>query len=362
VNRAMTILDAYVLRRVLITLAFVFVAFIGIFVLIDLFDHAHTFIDNEVPVSVVLLYYIYSIPWIVVLTAPIAMLLATLLSVGGLSRKNEIMAMKGSGLSLYRVLAPVLALGALLSVVSLTVGETALPNATRKKMEIETAYIDSRRPDPRIRSDVTYIGADGTMYLIRRYNVRNETMEEVTIEEFDAELRPTTRIDALRGQWEQDRWVLSSGRIRRFAAEGQDTTPFEQLELGPSAPSPADLSRRKLEPEEMGYRELRAHIQRLRAGGNDPTALLVELRLKIAFPFVTVIMTLLGAPLAAGTRRSGFAMSFTAALAISFLFYGLIRVGQILGQQGILPPAPAVWIGNVTFAAIGLVILVKTPK
>ena len=78
-----TTLDTYVLRRTVIPLAFVFAAFVGIFVLVDLFDHAHTFIDNDVPVRIVLAYYAHYMPFVVVLTAPVAMLLATLLAVGG---------------------------------------------------------------------------------------------------------------------------------------------------------------------------------------------------------------------------------------------------------------------------------------
>ena len=81
---------------------------IGIFIIVDLFDHAHAFIDNEVPLGVALVYYLYYMPLIFVLTSPVVMLLATLLSVGSLSRNHEIMAMKGSGISLYRFLAPIL--------------------------------------------------------------------------------------------------------------------------------------------------------------------------------------------------------------------------------------------------------------
>jgi lipopolysaccharide export system permease protein len=73
-------------------------------------------------------------------------------------------------------------------------------------------------------------------------------------------------------------------------------------------------------------------------------------------------MTAIGAPLAARTRRGGFALAFTAALAISFFYYGVLQVGQVLGRQGILPPALAAWMPNIIFGALGVGILVKTPK
>jgi len=355
------ILDSYIIRRLVTTLAVVFVAFLGIYVVVDLFDHAHSFIDNDVPLRMVILYYVYSTPWIVALTAPVAMLLATLLALGRLSKRNEIMAMKGSGISLYRILAPALVLAALLSVGTLLVGEYALPPATRARLDIEQTYI-GKRADPRLRTDLIYMKTDGTMFLVRRYNTRTEIMEDVSVEEFDENVRLTSRIDARLGRWTGDHWVLEEGDLRRFTLDGEQITSFQTLDLPAGEPRPDDLIRRTLTPEEMGYRELKRYIDRRRAGGADADALLVELRLKLAFPFATLIMTLLGAPFAAGTRKSGFALSFAAALTTSFVYYGLIRVGQILGQQAVLPPGAAAWGANALFAAIGIGILVKTPK
>jgi len=358
----MRILAGYIVTRTLRPLIMLFLGFIGIFVLVDLFDHAHTFIDNQVGAGIVTLYYAYSMPFIFVLTAPVAMLLATLLSVGGMSRTNELMAMKGSGLSLGRILTPVLCLAALLSVANLLVAEFVVPPATRHKIEIEDTHLKRNTSDPRHRKDLIYMRPDGGMVLIRRYNTRRQTMEDVTIEEFDERLRPRTRIDAATARWETDHWILESGRLRRFTADGESVTPFDTMELSPGDPTPEDLVRRRLEPEERGYFDLRDYIARLKAGGNDPRALEVQLHLKVAFPFVTLIMTLLGAPLAARTRRSGFAVSFAAALAISFFYYGSIQVAQVLGRQALLSPPLAAWIANGVFILIGLWILARTPK
>jgi lipopolysaccharide export system permease protein len=357
----MTILDRYMLRKVALPLALVFVAFVGIFILVDLFDHANRFIDNEVPVRIVGLYYLYYAPMIVVLTAPVAMLLATLLSLGRLSRRNEIMAMKGSGLSLYRILAPVLLLAFCLSLVSLVVGEELLPPATKRRLEIEERTID-KTPERIVRTDVIYMFPDGDVLLARRFNRRSRTLEDVTYEEFGPGQRPERRIDAAGARWTGARWVLEDGSERHFEDGLEVTRSFERLELPEGEPTPAELAARPVEPEEMGYTDLREYIARLRAGGRDPLELDVQLRLKLAFPFVTLIMTLLGAPLAAGTRRSGFAIAFTSALAISFVYYGVIQIGQVLGEEALLPPWLAAWIANIIFGALGVYLLVRAPK
>lgn len=357
----MRTLDAYLLRRILGPLALVFVAFVGIFIIVDLFDRAHDFIDNDVPIETVLSYYLNYTPLVIVLTAPIAMLLATMLSIGRLSRRNEIMAMKGSGLSLYRILAPILLLAALVSVGSIVVGETLLPPATRRRLEIEENEI-KKRPDQVVRANVIYVQPDGAVFLARRFNTRRETLDEVTLEEFDPDLEPVRRVDSETARWVDDHWLYENGQLREFEDGAEVVTPFVEYETGRPEPSPDDLKTRRLKPEEMGYRDLRTYIERLRASGNDPGDLAVQLRLKLAFPFVTLIMALLGAPLAAGARRSGFALSFAAALAISFIYYGLLQVGQILGRQGMLPPGLAAWIANMVFGGFGVALFLRVPK
>jgi lipopolysaccharide export system permease protein len=357
----MSIIDTYALKKVGRPLVVILCLFTGIFVLVDLFDHAHSFIDNDVSLSVVLSYYAYYLPLIVVLTSPVAVLLATLLAVGGLARKNEIMALKGSGVSLYRILAPVLALSVVVSLANVFIGELILPPATRQRLLIKETSI-AKRASEIITNDPMYVTSEGSMFHARRLNSRTGTLEKVTVEEFDETNSPIGRIDAESAVWENDEWVFYEGSQRFFTAHGEEATSFDRLESGYSEPEPSELGVRKLRPDEMAFRELRSYVVRLRASGNDPRDLAVQLQLKIAFPFVVIIMTLLGGSLAAGARRSGFARSFAAAITISFFYFGMLQVGQVLGGQGILVPWLAAWISNLIFAGAGVALLIRAPK
>jgi lipopolysaccharide export system permease protein len=356
-----SILDSYALRKVLKPFGMILAVFTGIFVIIDLFDHAHSFIDNQASLGAVLAYYVYYLPLIVVLTSPIAMLLATLLAVGGLARRNEIMALKGSGVSLYRILAPVLALAVLVSIANVVIGELVMPDATRNRLRIKQTHIDKRASEM-VTSDPLFVTPDGTMFIARRLNSRTNTLEEVTVEEFDDNFMPVNRLDAAIAVWEDEAWVFYDGTVRSFSDDGDEVTRFERLDPGHREPHPDEMGVRKLEPDEMPYRELRAYILKLRASGRDPRRLAVHLQLKIAFPFVTVIMTLLGGALAAGARRTGFALAFAAALTVSFFYYGVLQVGQVLGRQGILVPWLAAWISNFLFIGVGAWLLARAPK
>jgi lipopolysaccharide export system permease protein len=200
------ILDAYVLRRIAKPLALVFAAFVGIFVLVDLFDHAHTFIDNSVSIGVVLSYYAHYLPLIVVLTMPVAMLLATLLSVGGLARKHEVMAMKGSGVSLYRMLAPVFLLSLVLSFASMAIAETILPPATTRRLQIEEEHVN-RRPDEIHRRNVLYVCPDGAVFLARsRPRLRKPAPSKRTIWNARSRRRLTSEAES----WNPRRWGIAN--------------------------------------------------------------------------------------------------------------------------------------------------------
>ncbi|MBN2565064.1 MAG: LPS export ABC transporter permease LptG [Candidatus Eisenbacteria bacterium] len=357
----MSTLFRYVFGKVVRPLGLLFAISIGIFILVDLFDHAHSFIDNEVPFGVAFTYYLYYMPLIFVLTSPVVMLLATLLSVGSLSKNSEIMAMKGSGVSLYRFLVPVLTLALLVGAADILVGELLLPQSTRSRISIEETRI-KKKSEQTIRNEPVFVRPDNVMFIARRLNTRTGTLEQVTVEHFDRENESTMRLDAESAVWQDGVWVFFNGRERTFEDGVERVRAFETLRSDYYDPTPEELSRRRLSPDEMSYSELRSYITRLRASGNDPRELAVQLRLKVSFAFVTLIMTLLGGTLAAGARRSGFALSFAAALAISFIYYGLLQVGQVLGRQGILVPWLAAWLANIVFAGIGSVMLVKAPK
>ena len=104
----MKILEKYLIKQFLATQLFALIAFAAIFIIIDIIGFLDKFIDHSVSFSMLIQYYIFYLPYIIILTLPVATLLASLFSVGQLSRYNEITAMRASGLSIYRILSPLL--------------------------------------------------------------------------------------------------------------------------------------------------------------------------------------------------------------------------------------------------------------
>ena len=132
----MTILDRYLSRKFVFNLIFAIMAFVVIFLVIDLIENVDKFIDRKTKLSVVALYYIYYIPYIISLTLPISMLLACLFSIGSMSRHNEIVAQKTAGLSLYRIFLPVFVLAILISILAGLFNELVVPKSNQARLDI----------------------------------------------------------------------------------------------------------------------------------------------------------------------------------------------------------------------------------
>ena len=162
--------------------------------------------------------------------------------------------------------------------------------------------------------------------------------------------------------WEDTVWVLNKASVREFKGDNEimnkyDKLPYPGLNFGSE-----ELLDIELKPEEMGFFKLREFIKRRRIIGIDVEKWIVEMHLKISFPFANLIIVLFGVPLVSQHRRGGGAIGFGIALVICFFFFGTVRVGQYLGYSGMLHPLLAAWLGNIIFTILGIFLLIKAKK
>ncbi len=357
----MTIIDRYLTKRFLQVLTFSLLAFILIFVIVDLIENLDRYINNKFPIAAVAEYYLNFLPFIVVLILPVAMLLASLYSMGNLARNNEIVAMKAAGISLYRLFLPVLTVAFLISLLSMGVADALVPRATQRQTQINEHYLRNR--PPRKRLDNVYLRDEqGRRISMRSFNTENNTGSVVSIRRFnDSQL--VSRIDARRMAWEDSLWMLYDGYERLFSEESEEARPFAALPLQNTSVRPEDIARLLKKPEEMSYAELKDFINEVRRNGGNPARWLVDLHLKLAVPFANFIVVLFGLPLAsAQTRRSGAAKGFGISLAVTFIYFGILKTSQALGHNGKLEPVTAAWLANAVFAVVGIAVLAKAKK
>ncbi len=360
----MRLLDRYLLSEFIQALLFSLLAFVLIFILVDVFEKLDFLIDHRVTIMLAALFYLYQIPYIVVLVMPVAMLLASMATTSALARHNEMVSMKSAGLHLYRILQPLFLLGLAVSLLTLVVGETLIPATNKLKGELERRRIRREAEvDRSVRHRFLFDGAQGRQFYIKRLDASRGVMDSVSLLQLDGGHNIVLRIDASRGQWRCGRWVLSDVIRRRFSPDGtEQADSLATLTLDDCPETPADFVEPALLPDEMGFFELRRYIDRVRRSGGDVRRPVIELYLKLSFPFANLIILLFGLPLMANARRSGAALTFAVSMLICFAFWGILQTGRALGHGGVLPPLLASWLPNLVFGSMGAYLLHRAPK
>ncbi len=358
----MRILDRYLLREFLVYLALGLLGFIVIFIVVDLIEKMDVFLDHKAPALLVLQYFVNLAPDVIVKMLPVALLLATFLALGQLNKFGELTAMRAGGLSLVRILMPVLMMATLSVACSLLLGEYIVPAATRARETIFEERIQHlARAVPSERADVTYLGRGGRIWIVGLYLVHEHRMHDVSLQEFKNGVL-TRRIDAVEATWDGKRWVFVGGYARTFDRGKERAEGFGSMALAGLGERPEDFAKEGHKPEEMNWFELRSYIERLRASGARVENYLVDLHLKLAFPLICLIVVLIGGAMSTQLRMQSAALGFGLSVAISFLYYGIMRAGQALGHNGALSPYVAAWSADVLFGSIALVMMARAQR
>lgn len=353
----MKILDFYIASRFISRLIASVLAAVIIFLVINNVDNLDTFLDNNVAPPVIIRYYYLFIPYIIYLTLPVATLLATLFTIGGMTQSNEMTAIFASGVPFRRPLLLLLSIATVSSMGIFYLGETIIPAANRERFNIE-------------RYDVKKIPRETRSNLGRLY-FQLETKQQLFIERFNAITgeaygiqlittdsgRVVERIDAEKMVWKNGKWYLGGITTSRFSADGwMRLRRDESMVIDYKGIDPDAFTKVQTAPEEMNFQELESFIQRMRISGGDPRKWEVDLRMKIAMPVAAIIIVFFGAPIAVVKRRGGIALAFGLALLICFIYFGFTQVGRVMGYNGSLSPMLSAWIGNLVFGAFGLIL------
>ncbi|HOT97519.1 MAG TPA: LptF/LptG family permease [bacterium] len=358
----MNLLDRYLLRKFIGVLVFALFAFICIFIIVDGIEKLDTFLDKQVPYSIIFKLYLYYTPYIITLTLPVAMLLSSLFSVGTMAKQNEIVAQIASGRSLYRILTPVFLLALIISLGAIWFGEAVVPRASASRAQLIDQYVEKQREIWRKRVNNVYARDDQERRInMRWFDTVSNTGHMINIRRF-AGLELELHIYASRMEWQDSTWVLFEGVERLFTQGAEQVRTFDKMVLEGENLRPADFAKILKKPEEMSYRELSSFIVEVERNGGDPNHWLVDLYHKIAIPFANFIIVLFGAPLSSPKRRSGTATGFGISLAVCFIYFGIVKTAQSMGQNGLLSPLIAAWSANLIFFVAGIWVLLKAPK
>jgi LPS export ABC transporter permease LptF/LPS export ABC transporter permease LptG len=376
-----SLLDRYIARSwtgnvLLVLLAFVAIYFLG--ESLDLIDDVQ---QNRVALKVVLRYYAVHLWQIAFTVAPVAVLVGVLVTLGLLARRNEITAMKAGGVSVYRVVGPVLGMGLLTSLLLYGMQEWVLP-VTNKAAALHKNVIKGRPAQSSDQFDRRWVLAtDGRLYnfdyivetpagLVRglaepgaggEFTVYGFSIYDVDGKTWDLRERlyasravwsPSTRTYSLERGWRRTtgpRPAYAPFGLQRVRAIGHD--PGGEIE------PPRYFKREEKPSDTMGFAELRAYIASLAVRGFDVARLQVQLHRKLAFPMVGLVMTLLAVPFSFVVARRGALYGIGIAIVIAIVYWAVLGIFEALGANALLHPALAAWAPNLMFGAAGLYLI-----
>ena len=362
------ILKRYIANEFLVSFVFSIIALAFVTIVSQFFDDLRMFIEHKTTINIILLYYIYKTPYIVVQITPVSVLLATLFSLSKLMKSNEITAMKSGGVNLNVIASPILISSLAVSLFIFIFSETLVPYCNVKVRETRQAKIQNIPVNYGVlRDNATFINSDGLVFFTKFFDGEHGTMSDVSIMEFDENKNMTHRWDAKESIYlgKGNGWQLKNGYKRQFFLNEPDENnmPKEKAEqffniFLPIKESPADLSKTLKKPEELSMRELTRYIKKLQRTGATFREELVNFYLRFSFPLANFILCLIGIPLALLTgRKGGLIASFAISLAIGFTYWGFIALGVALGKNGILPALLSAWIGNLIFGFLGIYLM-----
>jgi lipopolysaccharide export system permease protein len=342
--------NRYLIREFIGLFLPILVGFVLLFLIIDFFERLHLILENDAGVGAAVRYFGFKIPLMVTLVLPPAGLVATLLSLGMLSRRNEIIALRASGVSLPQMALPLLAVAAFISVAALLWNETIVPYCARRFQEVNVVEIRKREKRGILSErEIWYHGANG-FYHIDMLDPRRQTLFGLTIYRSDPDFQLSSVVEVDSAQWTGSGWRISGATERRVSASGDVTTRAlgpDDLVISETINDFLDVHR---EPEELSYLALRWRIAELTRKGIDASKYRVDLNMKLAVPFTTFVLAAVAIPLAGRVRRHP---SLAAVLGIGFLigfgYWVLLGLTNSLGLSGALPPVLSAWAANVVF-------------
>lgn len=360
----MTILFRYILREFSKIFGMCFAGLVTIYLVIDFFEKVRRFLRYESGLLPILMYFALKIPSISFQVAPFAILVATLLTLGLLSRSNEITAMRSCGISLLWMSSPFLLFAGAVSLVLFIFSSTVIPLASEKAEEIRVIQIEQKPAPVTIQAIQPWarVSANALMK-IREIDTTGMIVRGVRIFYFRPPFQLERMTEAEEARYTPTGWMLLNGHHRRFL-EG-DTAEFvqftEQLIKIPLIPD--DFSSSLIgNSDTMTFQEIRNYLERFQHEGFSFTRLLTDYYGRVAFPLVTVVMVIVGIALSlrrSGVRGGSMAVGIGQAFIVGFCYWTTHSIAIALGRGGALAPVLAGWMANALFLSFGLYLLLK---
>src|SRR5256712_54382 len=359
------LLDDYVLRDFFVYLAMIVAAFLVLLLVFTVFELLADILRNHVSPFTVGEYLLNVTPFFLYNITHLSILLAVLITFGLMQRSNEMTAIKATGISIYRVIVPVLLAACIFAVGLFFFDQFYLPRANKRQDALRN-QIKGKPPQTYLNPDRKWIfGQNYKIYFYQLFDSDRNQFGNLSAFQFDpATFQLTRRIYADRAHWEErlQRWVCTQGWERRLRGSAiQDFHTFDVATFAAISEPPYYFKKEVRQSSEMNYEELRRYIRDLQQSGFDVVRLRVQLYEKVAFPLITLVMAVLAVPFSLSTGKRGALAGVAAAVGIAVIYTTVFRLFESMGNVSQLPPILAAWAPDLIFGLASGYLILKVP-
>jgi len=356
-------LDRYIIRKFLGTFFFTMLLLIVITVVFDISEKIDNFIEKKPPLNAIIFdYYLNFIPYFVSLFSSLFIFVSVIFFTSKMASQTEIIAILSSGVSFRRFMYPYFIGACILALFSFVINDVIMPSANTHRLAFEDKYIKS--PMNYHERDVHKQVELGLFVYLESFSNSSETAHRFSMERYEGD-RLASKLMSDRAQWnkEKEKWTIHNYYIRDIDSDGNQT-----LQSGASIDTtinlhPSEFKRRANFIETMSISELAEFIETLKMQGADNiNSFLIELHKRIAFPFSTFILTLIGVSLSTRKVRGGIGIHVAIGIAISFLYILFMQFSAEFATKGNLHPLLAAWVPNIIFGFVGATLYRLAPK
>jgi lipopolysaccharide export system permease protein len=357
------ILDIYIIRKFLSTFLLSIALILAIVVIFDLTEKIDDFIESEAKLNVILFdYYLNFIPYFGVLFASLFAFIAVIYFTSRMAYNTEIIAILNSGMSFRRFLMPYFISAVVIASTSFYLSDQVIPGANKVKLDFEEQYV-KKRPISFSTKDFHRQIEPGIYVYLHSYSNVSKVGYQFTIEKFEeGELVSKMVADQIRWDTTVNKWRARRYYIRTI--DGLHETIEEGKQIDTTlAMHPDDFKMRLTIVETMSLKELDEFIAKQRMQGEtNVTSHLIERHNRIAFPFSTFILTLIGVAVSSRKMRGGIGLQIAIGVVISFTYILFTQFSKQFAIGGLLPAVAAVWLPNVFFLIIALFLMRLAPR
>jgi lipopolysaccharide export system permease protein len=355
-------IDRYIMRKFLSTFFLSISLIIIIVIIFDISENIDDFIDKQAPVSeIIFVYYLNFIPYFVNLFSALFTFIAVIFFTAKMAAQSEIIAILGSGISFRRLLVPYLISSLLIAIMSLYLANFLIPITNKNRLNFVNTYIKNKYHNTN--RNIHMQIAHGTFVYVESYNVDLDVGYNFTMEKYSDEIlyykmtANTMQWDSLTMRWRLNNYtihLISGMNEKLFSGAKKDTA---------IALKPSDFNKKTDDIELMSYSQLRDFIDQERLKGSDNVKYYeVEKHKRIAFPFASLVLTLIAVSVSSRKVRGGIGLHIAFGLSVTFIFILFQKVTETFAIYSDWPPGLAVWLPNIVFGILAIYLIYKAPK